>query len=195
MSTSNANQRAAGHRTLRAGAVIAALLTATACTTTGQNGSSDGTSASYRQDRYQEIAALEEFRKCRDRALKLDRRARANGNRGRFLASAELLESCETELGPKAAKSAKAERMRAWALSIQNYIKGGNSAAAAERLQAFRDTFPDRDLYLANGASFTATMSALLGQTSDSELGRLSTLNTTAAVKDELRRMRHWRHN
>ena len=195
MRTPYPNQHGAGRRTLRAGAVVAALLTATACTTAGQNGGSDATSANYRQDRYQEIAALEEFRKCRDRALKLDRRARENGNRGRFLASAELLENCETELGPKAADAAKAERMRAWALSIQNYIKGGDPAAAAERLQAFRDTFPDRDLYLANGASFTATMSALLGQTSNAELGRLSTLNTTAAVKDELRRMRHWRHN
>jgi len=182
-------------RPRRAGVILAAALAMGACSTTDTGGSKDAGGIDYRQDRFNEISALKDFRACRDQALKLDRRARENGNRGRFLASAKLLEDCESKLGPKAAKNAKRERMRAMALSIQNFIKGGDPGAAAENLRAFRERFPNKDLYLPNGASFTASMSALLGQTDDSKLGQLSTLNTSSVVKDELRRMRHWQHN
>lgn len=195
MKTSLAFRERAGRRSAQAGAVVAALLATGACSTAGPNQSEDAGGVDYRQDRFEQVSALQDFRKCRDRALKLDRQARESGNRGQFLASAKLLDDCRSNLEHKAANAAKPERIRAMALTIQNYVKGGDPAAAAKRLKSFRATFPNKDLYLANGASFTATMSAILGQTDDSQLGRLSTLNTAGVVKDELRRMRHWQHN
>lgn len=181
--------------TFRSGAVAVALLAATACTTTSTSTTEADGSIDYRKDRFETISARQDFMDCRDQALKLDRRARETGNAGRFLASARLLERCERELGKDADSVGTKGRMRAYALSIQNYVKGGDAASAAENLDTFRQQFPNRDLYLANGASFKDTMGALLGQTPETSLGSLSTLNTASAVKDELRRVRHWQRN
>ena len=80
----------------------------------------------YREARFEQISAMRDYRKCRDDAIELDTQARKEGSVARYLASARLLEKCEQQLGPNVAQIAQDERLRAYAISIQNYFKGGN---------------------------------------------------------------------
>ncbi|MEQ9643474.1 MAG: hypothetical protein RIM84_25875 [Alphaproteobacteria bacterium] len=149
----------------------------------------------YREARFAEIAALRQYRECRDEALSLDSQARAAANPARYLAVARLLERCESDLGPGAAGLAADERMRAYALAVQNHLKGGDIAAARGGLERFRAAFPGEDLYYADGSSFTETMALLLGLGGPGATGELAMSNVAADVKAELRRADYWRQH
>lgn len=135
------------------------------------------------------------WRQCRDDALELDTQARTTGNVGRYLASAQLLEKCESEIGPEATSVAEEERMRAYALSVQNYLKGGDVQKSRANLQSFKRAFPSKDLYYGDGSSFTATMEILLSQTDDLAFSRFAAVNIGNGLADEMRRVRYWKHN
>jgi len=149
----------------------------------------------FREDRFEEITAMREYRDCRDEALILDEKALQAGSPARYLASARMIEGCEAALGPEAARLALQERMHAYALSIQNYLKGGNVSKARENLANFTAAFSGGDLYYADGASFTDTMALILGEADDSALGEFSTVNVSPELKSELRRVRYWQRN
>jgi len=173
--------------------LAATALALSACVMNQQ--STQGEGIGFREARFQEISAMRDYRACRDDALELDTQARTTGNIGRYLASAELLEKCETELGPETAGVAKEERMRAYALSVQNYLKGGDVHKAAANLEKFKRSFPDKDLYYADGSSFTTTMEALLGQKDKTTFGRFAAKNISHDLAGEMRRVRYWKHN
>lgn len=179
-------------RTAAGGAV---LLSVAACNTLygGEQPSSEG--IGYRDARYQEIAAMREFRDCRDQAVELDEKARISHSPGQYLASARLLEKCEANLGPEARNVAVEERMRAYGLSIQNYIKGGDMVSAQANFEDFQQAFPEQDLYYPDGTSFLETMGTLLGRQKETDYGRFSTLNVNRDLKDEMRRVTYWQQN
>ena len=85
--------------------------------------------------------------------------------------------------------------MRAYALGIQDYLKGGDVAKTSETLGKFRQAFPGKDLYYSDGSSFIETMSALLGQKEKSDYGRFAMLNVNETLKGEMRRIEYWKHN
>lgn len=176
----------------RGAALGLVLLVSAACTMNGASTPFGG--IGFREARYQEISALREFRACRDEAMELDTQARSSGSPGRYLASANLFEKCESELGPETSGLATDERMRAYGLSIQNYIKAGEVAKARENLERYRAAFPKNDLYYTDGSSFIATMEVLLGQVEPWELGEYAALNVSQALKSEMRRVRYWKH-
>jgi hypothetical protein len=149
----------------------------------------------YREARFAEISAMREYRNCRDGALDLDTKAREEGSAARYLTSARLIEKCEAELGLTTAKVAQDERMHAYALSIQNFFKGGDVAQARQNLEKFKKGFPDKDLYFADGSSFIETMEVLLGLSDRSSIGQFSVANINQALKAELRRIRYWKKN
>jgi len=149
----------------------------------------------FREARFAEISAMRDYRACRDDAVELDHKARAEGSVARYLASAKLIEKCEADLGSDVAKVAEEERMRAYALNVQNYFKGGDVAKARVNLEKFTESFPENDLYLADGSSFVETMQVLLGVQGRSSLGQFSVANVNDDVKAELRRVRYWKKN
>ena len=149
----------------------------------------------FREDRYAEVTAMREYRNCRDEALTLDVKARQAGSPARYLASARMIEGCEAALGPESARLALEERMRAYALSIQNYFKGGDVAKARDNLAKFKTAFAGNDLYYADGASFSDTMTLVLGEADDAALGEFSVVNVSPELKAELRRVRYWQRN
>ncbi len=149
----------------------------------------------FREARFAEISAMREYRQCRDEALILDQQARIAGSAARYLASARLLETCETQLGPEAANIAIEERMRAYGLSVQNTLKAGDVARAQAKLERFTTAFAGYDLYYPDGSSFVETLEILVGQRDAAELGRFSMLNVGDTLKSELRRARYWNQN
>jgi len=175
----------------RVGAVALALFSLAGCVTDGATTSYEG--IGFREARFSEISAMRTYRSCRDEAVALDEQARADGSRGRYLASAQLLEKCESELGAEGRGVAVDERMRAYALSVQNYFKAGDMDKARANLGRFRQAFPENDLYYADGSSFTETMELLLGQRDLK--GSFAMLNVNDEVKDEVLRIDYWRRN
>ena len=149
----------------------------------------------FREARYAEISALREFRACRDEALEMDVRARESGDPARYLVSARLMEGCDANLGPEAQNISTEERMRAYGLTIQNYLKGGDAAGARHNLARFEQAFPANDLYYPDGASFRETMSTLLGQRDQKGFGQFALLNVSGGLKDEMRRISYWKSN
>ena len=147
----------------------------------------------FHEARYAEVSAMRDFRACFDEALQLDSQARSGGDLGRYLASARVSEGCEANLGPEANGVSQEERMRAYGLTIQNYLKGGDAVSARRNLDRFRQAFPDSDLYYADGSSFVATMEVLLDQRDTKEFGQFAVLNVSGVLKDEMRRMHHWK--
>ncbi|RED53546.1 hypothetical protein [Aestuariispira insulae] len=154
-----------------------------------------GEGIGYHDARYQEIAAMREYRACRDEALELDAQARQTKSAAKYIASAKLIDGCEANLGPEARGVAVVERMRAYGLSIQNYLKGGEIANAQNNFERFQQEFAGKDLYYADGSSFTETMSALLSREETTSYGQFSLLNVNSDLKAEMRRVNYWQQN
>ena len=174
---------------------LAGLMFALAgCQTNGGSGfAKEG--IGYREARFAEITALRGYRSCAEEAQALGVKSRETRSPSRYLASAKLIERCETELGSDGAGLAPEERMRKYALAIHNYVRGGDLKRAHETFERFQTAFPNQDLYYADGSSFVDTTRALLGQASDQEIARFSMLNINRALKAELRRISYWTKN
>lgn len=164
-----------------------------ACTLNSQKPTEEG--IGFRTQRFEDIAAMREYRSCVADAVELDRQAYATRATAKYLASARLLESCEAQLGVAAAGVAPDERMQAYGLAVQNYIKGGDIDKARASLNRFEAAFAGQDLYYADGSSFIDTMGALLGRYDGTDFGRFSTLNVNADLKSEMRRVSYWSKN
>jgi hypothetical protein len=179
---------------VRAGLLAAAgALTLSACSLYTGGAPQEG--IGFREARFVEMSAAREWRKCRDEALELDRQARKDGSPARYLASARLIEKCEAEAGPEAAKVAEDERMRAYALAVQNHLKGGDIAKARDGLAKLKAAYPRADLYYADGSSFVDTMEVLLGVKDRSAVGEIVTVNIGEELQAEIRRANYWKRN
>jgi hypothetical protein len=175
----------------QAGAVTAVLLLS-AC---AMGGPDPFEGIGFREQRSQALEAMRDYRNCRDDAMDMDAQARKSGDAGRYIASARLLEKCESRLSGEASEVGRDERVRSFALSIQNHLKGGNVESARANLEKFKKAFSDTDLYYPDGSSFIETMDLLLGQKDIREYGQLATLNVNTLLKDEIRRSQHWKRN
>jgi hypothetical protein len=174
-------------------ALTAAMLALAACNLNGQVNPMEG--IGFRDARFEEISAAREYRSCIGDAIELDEQARASGNTGRYLASAQLLEKCEAQMGPEMSGVNEDERIRAYALSVQNYLKGGDIEHAANNFEKYQEAFPGKDLYFADGSSFIQTMKLLLGQKAAPSYGQFAALNVNDELKAEMRRVRYWKRN
>ncbi|NQV78933.1 MAG: hypothetical protein HQ495_00170 [Alphaproteobacteria bacterium] len=150
----------------------------------------------FRESRAAQAQALRDYQGCRDEALELDTLARQGASTARYLASARVAESCERVLGPNDTALVPIEdRMRTYALSIQNNIKGGDLAAARAALDRFGETFAGHDLYFGDGSSFLETADLLLRGNDATDSVDLTGPNISDSLRTELRRVRYWVRN
>jgi hypothetical protein len=175
----------------RAAVLGVALGGLTACVMDGAGAPPD---TSYREARFEQMQQLKAFERCRDEGLHLDASARARGAADAFLTSADVLAKCNAEIGAAAAIAPEDERMRLHALSVVNYIRGGDVERARRQFDSFKAAWPDNDLYLTGGTSFIATAETLLGRTEQQTFGTFMALNVTDEMKREMRRMNHWKN-
>ncbi len=176
----------------RIAAVSIASIALAACA--GDSGFDPTEGIGFREARFEQISMMREYRACRDEGFDLDRQARNTGSRGKYLTSARVLEKCETEIGRDGSGIASDERMRAYALSIQNSFKGGDVERARNNFDKFKKAFSGHDLYYPDGSSFTVTMEAILGRKEQWTFGEFSALNVNDNVKSEMRRMNYWKN-
>lgn len=177
---------------LRIGLAVMALTTLAACA--NDYGAPPLEGIGYRQARFEQISAMREYRKCRDEGMELDRKARESGSGGTYIASARVLAKCESGLGADTAGVARDERMRAYALSIQNFFKGGDVEKARENFDKFKIRFAKHDFYYPDGSSYVTTMEALLGRRESWTFGEFSALNINDDLKSEMRRVLYWKN-
>ena len=175
----------------RAACTIALTMSLSACFLGTDNDAADG--IGFRQARFEEMKLIREYRACRDEGLVLDKKALASGSAGTYRASARVFERCEADLGPGTSSISTDVRMRAYALSVQNYLKGGDVSKARENFDKFKTAFPGHDLYYADGSSFISTIEALLGRQEPWTFGEFANLNVRDDVKSEMRRMHYWK--
>jgi len=166
-----------------------------ACSMNGMGSGGPDTGIGFREARFTEIAAMREYRSCRDEALGLDAQARKTGAQPQYLQSAKLIATCDAALGPEMAGVAVEERMRAYALGVQNRLKGGDVAGARAGLETFKSAYAGRDLYYPDGTSFTETLELVLGLRDRSAVGAFSIANVNRDLKAELRRARYWKRH
>ena len=186
------NRRNAKSLAARAACALVLTFSLSACFLGTDNDAAEG--IGFRQARFEEVTMIREYRTCRVEGMELDKKALASGSQGTYLASAQVLEKCEANLGPGAnASISKGERMHAYALSVQNYLKGGDVARARDNFDKFQTAFPNRDLYYADGSSFISTMEALLGRSEPWTFGEFANLNVNTQLKGEMRRMNYWK--
>ena len=157
--------------------------------------STDRANAGFSETRAAENIAIQDWRECREEALTLDRLARQGRSAARYLGSARLLEKCEIGLEPSVAKRIGNDLLRADALTIQNYLKGGDVAQARENLAKLKSAFPEQELRFPDGSSVIATMELLLDQRDRDDVTNFASINASEAVKMELRRVRYWKRN
>jgi hypothetical protein len=169
---------------------VSALLGLTACQS---NNAAEG--IAFREARFERMLAQQNYGNCVDDAIELDHQARSTRSPAQYLASARLLERCEQDLGPHADRSMDERRMRAYALSVQNYLKGGDVARARHNLDQLRASFPKRDLFYPDGSSFMDSMSVLLGQVDVERAGHLTIYNIPDDLRSELMRARYWKRH
>lgn len=180
--------------TVRRLALVATALAAlTACTTDflGTGISREG--INHRVQRNTEIAATRAWRNCRDDALVLDAQARKSASAARYSASARAFEACESLISDTSGIPEE-ERMQAYAVGVQNHLKGGDIVASRRTLKTFRSAFAGKDLLFPDGSSFSETMEMMLGLSEKSAAGAYSEANVSSAVKKEVRRLRYWKH-
>jgi hypothetical protein len=180
-----------GRTATRISLIAGLAVTLGACLT---NAPEDPTAGlSFRADRFAQMEQLGSYQTCHDEAMMLDASARQRGSASAYLTSAKVMADCDRMLAEAGDLVAGEERMRLSALSIINYIRGGDVDQARVGLDGFKRSHPDQDLYFADGSSFIASVEALLGRTETMQYGAFSTLNVNAELKRELRRMHHWK--
>jgi len=145
-------------------------------------------------DRFNDLAIMRDFRACKEEGFALDKQAQTSGTRGAYLTSANVLAGCEAKIGPGQAGIGIEERMLAYGISIQNYIKGGDRVSAREKLKNFNTKFSGRDFYYPDGTSYVRTMETILGTKDDISYGEFSALNVNRKLKSEMRRLRYWKN-
>ena len=146
-------------------------------------------------DRANEMQNVLNFDSCLSNGLEQDAQAAASDEMGQYLASAKTLSSCDSKLRDSASLVAIEQRMKAKALAVQNFIKGGDIQLARLALTDFEASFDGADLIYADGSSFTDTMHALLYRFDDPVSYKLASLNARRKVKDEVRRAWYWQVN
>ena len=136
-----------------------------------------------------ELASLDQ--NCKKNALALDNAARTSNSKAQYLASARLLSNCISDFSHQVPLQVAQEVMQLHALSIFNYIKGGNVSQAKITLMQFKSAFPGQDLYFNDYTSLIDTATALLEPSSINAQKPMS-LNISEQLREEIKRRQYW---
>jgi hypothetical protein len=128
---------------------------------------------------------------CEQQAIKMDSFAQQSGQAAQYLASAKAMLRCVNSIQfPKGHPDAD-KALRLMALSVMNFVKGGDIDGAQVALRKTQSKFPDKDLYFADYSSFFDTATALLEQQTLSR-HQLAALNISADLRTEIERHQYW---
>ena len=145
---------------------LALCLIASACTTMPSQ-KSQLESLNYRLDRYADMQKLDQYTSCQAQGMALDQRAQSQADISSYLASARKLSECQSFLEGKTHLIDSKTQMHVRAISILNFIKGGDIAQARSEFD-----IPRRHIILTS--RFYADISYLFRQRVPSRNGKYS---------------------
>ena len=157
-------------------------------TTSGMSSSNE-----YRLERYNDIRTTSNYNECRKTAFSLDENASKDVSK--YLASAEHFEKCDRLIQDNNQLVDKNVRLKSIAMSVQNYIKGGDMNRARLMLSHFDYISDGNDLYYPDSSSFKDNMSVILNASETRSSLKLSQRNAKSKIKDEIRRTWYWQKN
>jgi hypothetical protein len=85
--------------------------------------------------------------------------------------------------------------MQLHATVIVELLKSAELDQAKAELETFKSNYPNKDLFLDNGASLVDSLDLLVGNVPPSEAERDSLLNAHPVLKAEIRRQTYWEYN
>jgi hypothetical protein len=128
---------------------------------------------------------------CEQQAIEMDGFAQQSGQASQYLASAKAMLRCVKGIQfPKGHPDAD-KALRLMALSVINFVKGGDIDGAQIALKKTQTKFPNKDLYFADYSSFFDTATALLEQQRLSR-HQLAALNISSDLRTEIERHQYW---
>lgn len=137
-------------------------------------------------DYYQSIDSA-----CEQQAIEMDSFAQQSGQAAQYLASAKAMQRCVSGITFPKGHPDGDKALRLMALSVMNFVKGGDIDAAQIALKKTQSKFPNQDLYFADYSSFFDTATALLEQQKLSR-HQLAALNISADLRAEIERNQYW---
>jgi hypothetical protein len=102
-----------------------------------------------------------------------------------------LLSNCIDDFSLQTPLQISEEVMQLHALSIFNFIKGGDISQAKIAFVQFKTAFPGQDLYFNDYTSLVDTATALL-EPSSVNAQKMVSLNISPELREELKRRQHW---
>ena len=128
---------------------------------------------------------------CEQQAIEMDSFAQQSGQAAQYLASAKSILRCVNGIQFPKGHPDSDKALRLMAMSVLNFVKGGDIEAAHIALKKTQTKFPNKDLYFADYSSFFDTATALLEQQKLSR-HQLAALNISADLRSEIERHQYW---
>jgi hypothetical protein len=173
--------------TLKALVVLLASAVISACSSTSSNEPTIRISNTTTQDDYyQRIDTA-----CEQQAIEMDSFAQQSGQNAQYLASAKAMLRCVDGIQFAKGHPNADQALRLMAMSVMNFVKGGDINAAQKALKVTRIKFPNQDLFFADYSSFFDTATALIEQQKLSRQ-QLAALNISAPLRAEIERQQYW---
>lgn len=143
------------------------------------------------KDSDKEAAPLRRFTNCRKDVLAFDKAADIYADEGKYLASARRAAQCLEILSSKTGKIVAREALQLHALTMRNYLIGGDPKSAKDAYIKMSKQFPDQDLIFKDASSVKETFAYILEIRSGKDSDNFRRANISPAVKAELRRLKY----
>ena len=136
------------------------------------------------------------YNKCIDNGKNFDELASKRNTAANSLynKSAKILTDCEILIKENPYVIDENERMKNFALTIQNYIKAGNLIQASINFKDFQDTF-NNDLIYDDGSSFSENISSILEYKNANISSKFALINNSKIIRTEMKRINYWSKN
>jgi hypothetical protein len=137
--------------------------------------------------------SLRSYNKCVEDGKSFDSLAATKNEEAESLynKSARILNDCDFIISDNPYIVNEKERMKNYALSIQNYIKAGNLIQASLNFRDFQKTF-DKDLTYKDGSSFAENIETILTYNETNGSGAFALVNNSRSIRKELKRIKYW---
>ena len=133
------------------------------------------------------------YQKCVEDGKKIDHLASQDmvNSKSLFYKSANILTKCEEMIGNNNHFVSEENRMKNFALSIQNFLKSGNINQARLKLKTFKNKF-NKGLMYPDGSDFISNIEILVNYQDPKKELNLAMVNANKKIKNELKRAWHW---
>jgi hypothetical protein len=169
------------NKSYQIGVGLAVLTLVSACSSTNQSGQS--LAKIHKQNQV-------EFNQCQTHVLDMDTSAKKNQSLAQYLTAATAGTSCLQAVIPGNPLVSTEQKMQLHAMTVLDFVKGGDIGKARSGLGRFEVAYSGKDLFFTDNTSFIDTFSLLLHEKDIKHNG--VHLNVNKHLVNELKRKQTW---